>query len=373
MPNSYYQRKACIDARLAHTPDALKRSPKTDYTSGYFFVTLNVRGHKPLLGSVVGHYDRTSCQATGVGVRLSALGEKILQCWQHIPKYHPSVQVIDAQVMPEHFHGLLHLDAAPNETLGRVVRGFKLGCNKIYCALCHQEKAPLFTRGYNETVPITAEEVQTKILYIRANPERRLIKGQLADCFTVYRDQHSTNWTTDRILQGLRHDYRLAQDKETLQQAFADIQPKLLTDKQGQPALDYIGKRTLLSAPRKLPLVCHRADAQRFAEQSAVVMREAARGAVIVSAFISKQEREILRQLLDGGYPVVEIRDNGFGKTYKPAGTSFYACAQERLLQITPWAYHYEKKPQPVSRPMCMVMNELARLISGQPDDWWKE
>ncbi len=373
MPNSYYRRKACIDTRMVHTLDALKRSPKTDYTSGYFFVTLNVRGHKPLLGSVVGQYDSTTCQTTGAGVRLSALGEKVLQCWQNIPKYHPNVQVIDAQVMPEHFHGLLYLDATPNETLGRVIRGFKLGCNKIYGAQYHQEKATLFTRGYNETVPITAEEVQTKILYIRANPERRLIKGQLSDCFTVFRNQHSTNWTTDRILQGLRHDYRLAQDKEALQQALTDIQPKLLTDKQGQLALDYIGKRTLLSASRKLPLVCHRADAQRFAEQTAAVMREAAHGAVIVSAFVSKQEREILRQLLDGCYPVIEIMDNGFGKTYKPAGPSFYACAQERLLQITPWKYHYEKDSLLISRPMCMAMNELTRLISGQEDDWWRE
>ena len=187
MPNSYYQRKACIDTRMVHTPNALKRSPKTDYTSGYFFVTLNVRGNKPLLGSVVGQYDSTTCQTTGAGVRLSALGEKVLQCWQNIPKYHPNVQVIDAQVMPEHFHGLLYLDATPNETLGRVIRGFKLGCNKIYGAQYHQEKATLFTRGYNETVPITAEEVQTKILYIRANPERRLIKGQLSAYFTTKR------------------------------------------------------------------------------------------------------------------------------------------------------------------------------------------
>lgn len=84
MPNSYYQRKACIDTRMVHTPDALKRSPKTDYTSGYFFVTINVREHKPLLGSVVGQYDGTTCQTTGAGVRLSALGEKVLQCWQNL-------------------------------------------------------------------------------------------------------------------------------------------------------------------------------------------------------------------------------------------------------------------------------------------------
>lgn len=78
-------------------------------------------------------------------VRLSARGEKILQCWQHIPEYYSGVQVIDTQVMPEHFHGLLHLSAAPNdETLEKVVRSFKLGCNKIYGAQYHQEKTALF-------------------------------------------------------------------------------------------------------------------------------------------------------------------------------------------------------------------------------------
>ena len=66
-------------------------------------------------------------------------------------------------------------------------------------------------------------------------------------------------------------------------------------------------------------------------------------------------------------------RSCNVGKTYKPAGPSFYACAQERLLQITPWKYHYEKDPLLISRPMCMVMNELSRLISGQEDDWWRE
>jgi len=31
-----------------------------------------------------------------------------------------------------------------------------------------------------------------------------------------------------------------------------------------------------------------------------------------------------------------------------------------------------QKKPPTISREMCMVMNELARIISGQEDDWWK-
>lgn len=62
--------------------------------------------------------------------------------------------------------------------------------------------------------------------------------------------------------------------------------------------LAYIGKRDLLLAGRKLPLVCHRADAECIEEQTRAVMNAAQQGAVIVSAFISAHEREIRKQLL---------------------------------------------------------------------------
>ena len=63
--------------------------------------------------------------------------------------------------------------------------------------------------------------------------------------------------------------------------------------------------------------------------------------------------------------------DNGFGDRYKPSGKSFYACAENRLVQISPWNYEY-CPDLAVNRKVCLVMNELARVIAGVGDGWWK-
>lgn len=370
--NNTYPRIQRAEYHLAHTPDALKRDANTNYYSGYFFVTINVCNQHPILGTVVGHYDSVTHRASDAHVLLSPFGERVQQCWAAIPSAFPNVQLIDAQVMPEHFHGLLFMEKVESVYLGQVVGKFKKDCTHAYREIIGRENESLFSAGYNDTFPITPDEVQTKIAYIRSNPERRLIKGSLSDCFAIHRGQHSPNWTLARVGQGLRHDTYLANSAEALQTALDDLRPRLLPNGDSL-ALDYVGSPDLLTAPRKLPLICHRADAERFPEQAAAVIREAEQGAVIVSAFISPREREILRTLIAAGCPVIEITDNGFGKTYRPRGTSFYASAESRLLQITPWTYHYEKEPSPITRPMCMVMNELARLICAQDEDWWKK
>ena len=101
-------------------------------------------------------------------------------------------------------------------------------------------------------------------------------------------------------------------------------------------------------------------------------MLHAARsGAVIVSAFISPREREIMKLLLMEQLPVIEVVDNGFSDRYKPTGKSFYACAENRLVQISPWTYEY-KHNSTVTREMCLVMNQLVRVITGVEEGWWK-
>ena len=127
-----------------------------------------------------------------------------------------------------------------------------------------------------------------------------------------------------------------------------------------------------MAAPRKLPLICHRADAHRFEEQKAAVLSAARDNWVIVSAFISQKERDIKQQLMVEQLPFIEIMDNGFSDKYKGTGKAFYALAENRLCQISPWVYEYQKDGTMVSREMCLVMNELARMISGREDDWWK-
>lgn len=217
---------------------------------------------------------------------------------------------------------------------------------------------------------LTPEEVEIKRQYIRNNPRKRLIQGDRHLCFRKHRHQHSKSWTTERLMAVIAADRTFRNDAVRCDAAKAHVLSRLNYD---GPAigLDYIGNQALLFAPTKLPLVCHTADAHRFEQQKTAVLQAARQGAIIVSAFISPKERDICHQLMVEQLPFIEIIDNGIADRYKGVGKAFYALAENRLCQITPWAYLYQKDVK-VRREMCLVMNELARIICGVADDWWK-
>jgi len=292
----------------------------------------------------------------------------------------------------------------------------------------------LFVHGYNDMEPITPEEVEIKRAYIRDQARKRIVQGRCHACFVKHRHQHSSNWTVARCMDAIRTDRTFRNDSVRQEKAMESILSRLNFDstdgtnasamtstiappsskqvatstialtsgklvatstialssrKQAATStitlpsgkqvvtpnigLDYMGNKQLLWAGRKLPLICHSADAARFEQQKGAVLAAAREGAVIVSAFISPKERDIKNQLMIELLPFIEITDNGFSEKYKGVGKAFYAIAENRLLQITPWTYLYHKDGPQVSREMCLVMNELARVITGVDDGWWKK
>ena len=385
--------------------DALKRDVCADYYEGYFSVTLHVKEKAPVLGEVVGVAGAAAGSKDAPRIELSELGKAIERKWNEIPNFDPNVTLIEKQVMPEHFHGLLHMKRVEKRHLGRVIGGFMIGCTHAYwdCLgilwhkvppkVCMQDRdhtrsfrgPSLFERGYNDVEPLTQEELEVKINYIRSNPERRLIKRQCHEYFIVRWDMHSPNWTLQRLQAALLADRGLKRQPEALAQAWQEVMGKVaITDacatnnvlqavagKSSRLSLSLAGNRALLTAGKRLlPLVCHRADAPYFEQQKDAMMREVRAGAIIVSAFISPREREIRKELMQESLPLIEVVDNGFSPRYKPCGQAFYACARGLLLQISPWVYKYQRDVR-VSRPMCLVMNELVRCICKIPDDWW--
>ena len=324
------------------------------------------------------------------------------------------MEIIAAEAMPDHFHGLLRLKAGNRKHLGHLVGSFMGGCTHGYWdtlgidwrkdraerlakgahALppdrdrdhtCSFRGPSLFVRGYNDMEAVTPEQVQTKLRYIREQARRALIKGTLRDRFFVHRSCTARGWTLDTIRRGLRADRFYAHNPDRLEHILRSLLPRIpmlpaivsaspsasSSASSPKPLLSYVGCSSLLSAERKLPLVCHRSDAPFFERQRDAVLRAAREGAVIVSAFVSPKEREIGRLLLMEQLPVIEVCDNGFGDRYKPSGKSFYACAENRLVQISPWNYEY-CRDLAVNREVCLVMNELARVIAGVGDGWWK-
>ena len=227
-----------ISQSIGQLPEALQRDPSVDYTEGVFHVTLNVRDRNAVLG-VIDVEKRT--------IDLTNIGETVDKCWLQISKFYPNVELIERQVMPEHFHGLLRMRKGFMRNgwkikLGRVIGGFMTGYthgywdslgpdwqsdtdrnqygNKAYRKQyqdevhSHSIRGPaLFVRGYNDVEAVDENEVQTKIEYIRTNIERRITKGENPNLFRVHRNMTSANWMPERIMKGLCADCFIAAGK----------------------------------------------------------------------------------------------------------------------------------------------------------------
>lgn len=92
----------------------------------------------------------------------------------------------------------------------------------------------------------------------------------------------------------------------------------------------------------------------------------------MVSAGISPHEREIMKEVMNAGHPVVRIEDNGFPEIYHPSQTRTDLCAAQRLLILTPWQYHHRHKDEAVFVAYCKTMNCIAQALCRCKDDWWK-
>ena len=418
---------AKIAQKEASLPDALKRNTMTNYREGYFFITLNTRNYAPILSTIAGLPDANDGEPNAPRCIYTKLGRKVMEVWQTIPQYHPYTEIIAAEAMPDHFHGLLRLKAGNRKHLGHILGGFMGGCTHEYwdmlgidwrkdrevrltkgaAALPPDRDADhtrslrgpsLFVRGYNDMEAITPEQLRTKLQYIHEQARRALIKGAFRDRFCIQRSRTSHGWTLEALRQAFIADRYLAHDPQRLEAALRSLLPRIpmqpmptaTTQQQPHPTptqqpatqqqpppmspkplLSYIGSYALLAAERKLPLICHRSDAPFFDRQRDAVLSAARSGAVIVSAFISPREREIMKLLLMEQLPVIEVVDNGFADRYKPTGKRFYACAENRLVQISPWTYEYQRDNM-VTREMCLVMNQLVRVIAGRGEEWWK-
>lgn len=284
----------------------------------------------------------------------------------------------------------------------------------------------LFVRGYNDVEAVGEDEIDIKRQYIHNNPRKHLIQRDKPDLFRVRRNMTSANWTPERIMSGLCADRFIAADRSRQIEAWRQIITKGIRNSRGKvsatlkfqsqvttasnttngamtnvqtitrPVIELVGNIELLKRPL-FPLVCHRADGHLYEQQKEAVLKVTReQGGVIVTACVSPKERDIVKMLQRELLPVIEVMDNGFSDKYKPIGKAFYAVAEQRRLEVSPWEHEYRRremrpvkdkqgnavldadgKPEmeeipDISRETCMVMIELVRVISKKDDDWWK-
>lgn len=388
-----------------------RRAAAHDYSrSGIYHITLHVaEGMGCPMGKVVGDAKVPDGHPDAPRVDLSPIGKMVEhELLTAIHTHYPMAEVQDYVVMPEHIHFLLKVKGAivsPNGKrlpLGQLIAGFKYGCNSRYWEMLGlpprkrlAEPAAtrglasvsagsaggvyptLFQEGFCDVMPVDAEQLATQRAYIKGNPRSRLLRTSQRDRLMPQRGSVVTALTLCALQGYLRRECGATQAAAEVLEAIGE---RLLV-LQGEAAAtqgtatvvcDSYGDRSLLER-RLLPVVCHRKDRQRFAEQKARCLSEAQNGAVLVSARIAKGEQEIMDEAVRDGFPVVIIHDNGFPDRYHPSAERIDLCAAGRLLLVSPWRYQYRGKQETISVPECKAMNCVAQALCRTKDGWWEQ
>ena len=229
-------------------------------------------------------------------------------------------------------------------------------------------RPPLFSYGYVDVMPLKEGQLERQREYIRNNPRYRLMRQQHPKWLVAQRASVATSLTLPALKGYLQRECGAAQfntDKWEM------LQQRLLTENNAI-VCDSYGNSQLLSA-RLLPVVCHRKDVPLFQQQKARCLAAAALGAILVSARIAKGEQDIINSIMQQGYPVVTVEDNGFPSLYHPSEHRMDLCLANKLLIVTPWLYAYRRVGDTISVAECKAMNCVVQSICRTKDSWWKE
>lgn len=280
-------------------------------------ITLTVKERRPILGKIIDSK-----------MTLSPLGEKVTEAWRNLSSVFPEVEPCEYAVMPEHFHGIIRIHKRLDSPLGEIIRSFKIACTKANAAL---ETPILFNGsptfwfpGLYDTILFSKGQLKRMAAYIHQNVERRWAVMQNPELFKVTRS------------------IALPNDKRC----------------------DAVGNHFLLDATDKMLIqVSRRASESEIAAIVEKALLHGERGGVAVSGCISPGEQAVAKAVREASLPLIAIIPRGFGPYFKPQGDYFTACADGKLLMLSPFAPITKKEP--LTRERCFAINALGAEICG--------
>lgn len=374
--------------------------------AGLYHITLTVTSRQPVLGRLTA----AGNDPAHAKVVRSALGDALVDCLLSIPSHHPEVRVLHFCLMPDHLHAVLYVQRTMAKGIGTLVRGFwqaskKLGRACSYTGatfVCPNDIRAKYEEGKQMREKFKeggARELEREGL---KEGSARLKEGnaRLQEGSARLKEWSARLQEVAAGLCGQLGDeayYRLepvfvempfiramarySQLQNTIR--YLDMNPQRLATKRLKPgffrvqkdivigprAYSGVGNVALLTGGR-FDVVHVRSAMVKAAEagdnqalrdymNSRVLM--AREGVVMVSPFISPQEKQVMQVLLREKWPFVCLTDNGFRDYYKPTDALFDACAAGRLLILSPWPYDGGKRH--ISRADCVALNAMAEEI----------
>ena len=332
---------------------------------GVYHIPLTVPSREPLLGTLVIPENDSSMAR----VERTALGNAIVDELYVMCRHYPAIRILQFCLMPDHLHAVIHVTRVMDTSIRSVIRGYWQGVKKLGRAYTLSVAPELNSRTTNEggkdaettnegskdaeTTNEGSKDAGTTNYAFPVFTERPFIRplsrrGQLHTMIR-YVQMNPQRLATKRLKPGY---FRVQKDIEI-----------------GGRTYDGVGNVALLMAEHYEPVhvrsVMVKAAEQGNAESLRSYMNgcvlAARKGVVMVSPFISPQEKQVMQVLLQEQRPFVLLTDNGFRDYYKPADDLFDACAAGRLLILSPWPYDEGKRH--ISRSECVALNTMAEEI----------
>ena len=309
-----------------------------DYTSAcIYLITVTTVERRRVLGSLVGSSpDTAEIKPTALGAYVAEAFRKVAA--ETTKKTGCRVQVLHYQIMPDHFHGIIYVrDMLPADyALGKIIAAWKSSCSQAlwddasFCAEnFSSEKPSLFSRGFNDRILFRKGQLQTWIAYLNDNP-RRL-------------------WLKNHFPNRLRKVYNFSAGKKGHQYTA-------------------VGNTFLVTYPERLQVRCHRhLTEEQIQEEVTKYLKEARRGTVLVSPFISPAEKAVYDACYKEKLPLIHIVNRGLdGQFIYPSGRDLSGCSDGFLLVLAPYAdYSAEASAARITRAQCLDMNEFAADLAN--------
>ena len=379
---------------------------------GIYHITLTVPSRQPLLGTLVIPENDPS-QAR---VERTALGNAVVDELYVMCRHYPEIRIFRFCLMPDHLHAVIQVTRVMDTSIRSVVRGFWQGVKKLGRAhtlavsslavspelnsgTTTKGKTGTTTEGKTETTTEgkTGTTTEGKTGTTTKGKTGTTTKGKTGTTTegrtgtttegkTGTTDEGRTadgGWAfpvfTERPfirplsrhgqLQTMMHyvrmnPLRLATNR--LMPAFFRVQKGIEI---GGRSYDGVGNVALLHAEHYDVVhvrsvwvkAAEHGDSQTLRDYMNSRVLKARKGVVMVSPFISPQEKQVMQVLINEQHPFILLADNGFREYYKPADALFDACAAGRVLILSPWSYDAGKRH--ISREECVMLNEMAEEI----------
>ena len=331
-----------------------------------YHITLTVPSRQPLLGALVIPQNDPSLAR----VERTALGNAVIDELYVMCKHYPAIRIFQFCLMPDHLHAVIRVTRVMDTSIRSVIRGYWQGVKKLGRAYT-LAVSPEFNSGATDKGGATADKggatdkgrtadggwafpIFTERPFIRPLSRR----GQL-QAMMHYVQMNPQRLATKRLMPGF---FRVQKGIEIVGRSFDGV---------GNVALLHAEHYDVVHVRSVWVRAAENGDSQTLRDYMNNRVLKARKGVVMVSPFISPQEKQVMQVLINEEHPFILLADNGFRDYYKPSDALFDACAVGRVLILSPWPFDAGKRH--ISRADCVGLNNMAEEIAfgrTKPEVW---